>query len=309
MSKKYVFQKLIWWLITCCICAVALLWVFSKSEEKSEAQAVVLTLWNVDTFEGGKGSRTSFLGKIAAAYEKQNEGLMIMVSSRSIEGAKTAIESGELPDMISFGSYFPYIEPIGEPCVWCEGRYILYSLQEDFSPANLSNTVISQGGNNQPLVAAALYGFTGTPKVEESTTAYVKFLNGNYAYLLGTQRDACRFTSRGVQVYAKLLEEFSDLQHSIALLKTENKKACEGFIRYLLSEKSQKLVSSIGMFSPEYDIYSVDDILHDAIEKSSCRYTVSPFMDDRVIEEMQNAAQAALRGENKEVLKNFLKVS
>ena len=153
------------------------------------------------------------------------------------------------------------------------------------------------------------YGFTGTPKVEESTTAYVKFLNGNYAYLLGTQRDACRFVSRGVLVYAKPLEEFSDLQHSIALLKTENKKACEGFIRYLLSEKSQKLVSSIGMLSPEYDIYSVDDILHDAIEKSSCRYTVSPFMDDRAIEEMQNAAQAALRGDNKEVLKNFLKVS
>ncbi len=309
MLKRYLFQKLIWWLITCLICVVALLWIFPSEKEKSEEKTVVLTLWNVDTFEGGKGSRTSFLERIARAYEKRNGNTVIMVSARTEEGAREALQNGELPDMISFGSYFPYLLPIGEPSVWCKGCYVLYSTQEDFSKATLDNTVLSLGGKNQPLIAAATYGFIGEPTMEESTTAYVKFLNGNYAYLLGTQRDACRFASRGVSVYAKPIEEFSDLHQSIAVLKNENKKICDAFIRYLLSEESQKLVSSIGMLSPLYDVYSVDDGLHDTLEKSSCLYTVSPFMDERAVGEMQAAARSVLGGGSKEVLKNFLKAS
>ncbi len=296
-------------MITCCICVAALVWIFPKEKEKSEEKTVVLSLWNIDTFEGGKGSRTSFLGRIANAYEKKNENTMIMVSSRTLEGAKASIENGELPDMISFGSYFPYIAPIGEPSVWCRGCYVLYSLQEDFSKITLANTALSLGGKNQPLVAAALHGFSGLPTIEEATTAYVKFLNGNYPYLLGTQRDACRFASRGVSVYAKPIAEFSDLYQSVAVLKNENKKICDAFIGYLLSEESQKLLSSIGMFSPYYDVYTVDDSLHDTLETITPAYTVSPFMDAAAVLEMQNAAKSALDGGNKEVLKNFLKAS
>lgn len=300
---------MIWWLITCLICAVALWWVFPREEIKTGEKTVVLSLWNVDTFEGGKGSRTSFLGKVASAYEKQNGDTMIMVSSRTFEGAKAAIEQGELPDMISFGSYFPYLAPIGEPSVWCKGFYVLYSMQEDFSGVELTNTVLSSGGRNQPLVAAALHGFSGSPIVEESTTAYVKFLNGNYTYLLGTQRDTFRFASRGITVYAQAIEEFSDLDQSIAVLKNENKAACEFFIEYLLSEKSQKLLSSIGMFSPYCDVYYADDKIQDALEGIRVGYTVSPFMDDAAALGMKNAATSALNGGDKEVLKNFLKVS
>ena len=309
MSKRYVLQKIIWWLITCCICAAAIIWISPKEGGGSEQETVVLSLWNIDTFEGGKGSRTSFLGKIASSYEKKNENTMIMVSSRTLEGAKEGIEKGELPDMISFGAYFPYITPIGEPSVWCRGCYVLYSTQEDFSKVTLANTVLSLGGRNQPLAAAALHGFTGAAIIEESTTAYVNFLNGKYPYLLGTQRDACRFASRGVGVYAKPIEEFSDLSQSIAVLKDENKKTCDAFIRYLLSEESQKLVSSIGMLSPYFDVYSADDGLHDRLEKINPVYTVSPFMDEAAAEAMQNAAKSVLNGGSKEVLKNFLKAS
>ena len=82
-----------------------------------------------------------------------------------------------------------------------------------------------------------------------------------------------------------------------------------GFIRYLLSDDSQKLVSSIGMLSPLYDVYSTDDGVHDTLEQGGRLYTVSPFMDESAVAQMQNAAKVALNGGNKEVLKNFLKAS
>ena len=45
-----------------------------NSEYKFEYQGV-LTLWNVDTFEGGSGARSGWLEKKAIAFEKQNKGI------------------------------------------------------------------------------------------------------------------------------------------------------------------------------------------------------------------------------------------
>lgn len=291
------------------ICAVAIFWIVPRNDFSAPKKTTVLSLWNVDTFEGGKGSRPSFLGKIAARFEKENDGVLIMVSAKTPSGAKAAMEKGEVPDLLSFGSYFSCGTPLVEPSVWCQGGYALYSFSEDFSKANASNTVLSLGGNNQPLVAAALYGFSGVLFVEDSTTAYVKFLNGEYEYLLGTQRDACRFVSRGVAVKMRALGEFSDLKQYIAPLKEENKKLANAFIEYLLAETSQKLVVEIGMLSAKYDIYGDDAPLQNALEAEKRLYTTSPFMDESASEEMKNAALSVLHGSNKELLKNFLKRS
>ena len=52
-----------------------------KSGAGEEGRIRVVRLWNIDTFEGGRGSRTAFLSRIAAAYEKGNPGALVMVSS------------------------------------------------------------------------------------------------------------------------------------------------------------------------------------------------------------------------------------
>ena len=53
----------------------------SKEEGKSEEVKKVIRVWNVDTFEGGKGSRTNFLKRAAAKIEKKNKGVYYLITS------------------------------------------------------------------------------------------------------------------------------------------------------------------------------------------------------------------------------------
>lgn len=63
----------------------------------------ILELWNVDTFEGGSVSRTSWLEKRAIEFERQNKGTYIVVRNLTPEQLKLNLESGNTPSLISFG--------------------------------------------------------------------------------------------------------------------------------------------------------------------------------------------------------------
>lgn len=63
----------------------------------------ILELWNVDTFEGGSVSRSSWLEKRAIEFEKQNKGTYIVVRNLTPEQLKLNLESGNSPSLISFG--------------------------------------------------------------------------------------------------------------------------------------------------------------------------------------------------------------
>ena len=67
----------------------------------SNAEKRVIRVWNVDTFEGGKGSRTAFLKKTALRAENVNAGAYYLVSSYTPEGAQQAFREGDFPDVLS----------------------------------------------------------------------------------------------------------------------------------------------------------------------------------------------------------------
>ena len=219
----------------------------------------VLTVWNVDTFEGGKGSRTSFLRKIARKVEKKTEGVYFLVESYTQEGAEAAIAAGTLPDLLSFGvclsasaeaslqlSYTFAGGELGGECravPWCRGGYYLFSLADNFEETG--NVAISVGGSNLPLLAAAYADISG--EEVESQAAYVGFLSGKYRYLLGTQRDVCRFVSRNTTVYSRELTGYNDLFQYISVLKTNHRADALAFIEELLSSETQELLGEIGM--------------------------------------------------------------
>ena len=71
---------------------------------KSEEYKGIITLWHVDSFEGGIGSRKQFLLKTARTFEKQNKGVLIMVISHTPESVKESMDKGVYPDLISFGN-------------------------------------------------------------------------------------------------------------------------------------------------------------------------------------------------------------
>ena len=110
----------------------------------------------------------------------------------------------------------------------------------------------------------------------------MRFLSGKYKYLLGTQRDVCRFASRGVNVYCRPLGEFSDLYQYIGVLTDDEalKGICEDYIDALLGAEMQKKLTEIGMLSPYFDIYSADNPAADEMEKVNSHYTLNVFTSD-----------------------------
>ena len=274
---------------------------FPKKKEEKKPEKRVVLLWNVDTFEGGKGSRTSFLRRAAQEAEKERAGVYYLIASYTPEGAVAAYEAGQRPDLLSYGVG---LSVYAESCLplsydfaggktdagclaypWCRGSYYLFSMKDDFTEAGA--TAISVGGHNLGAVAAAYAGIGG--EEVESTAAYTGFLSGKYRYLLGTQRDECRFAARGASVYSKKLPEYCDLYQYISVLSAEKREDCEHFLSVLLSDKTQDSLSEIGMYP---------------IDGGEGGRTVSVFSSDEALQELGNLAR---REENVKNLDKFLK--
>lgn len=272
------------------LCAVVMATVFfpkGKPEETSVPR--VVRVWHIDTFEGGKGSRASFLKDAARKVEKEDKSVYYLVSTYTAEGASAAAAEGNYPDLLSFGIGFSdfterflplsYRFAGGETdggflaYPWCAGRYSLFSLDDNFEDGGA--VAVSSHGSNLSELAAYLNGIEG--ERVESTAAYVDFLNKKYRYLLGTQRDECRFQTRGVSVYRKDLTEFCDLYQYIACLSAEKHADCLKFLRILLSEEVQNGLSSIGMFP---------------LSETHASKTVSVFSSSEALLSLTEAARA-----------------
>ena len=311
MKIVKVLKGLAWWVVLIAVLAFSLCFAlpsFFKKEQATDYKTVV-TIWNVDTFEGGKGSRTAFLNAVAKEVEKE-ESVIFMVLSKTLEGAQMALENGEMPDLLSFGPGIR-IAASNKVYCWCMGKYALFTKRKESgrnAEPNSKNTVLSLGGKNLPTIAAALSGFSGDLRRENSLEAYVRFLNGDFAYLLGTQRDAQRLISRGVEVDATSLNDFTDLKQYITALKVENKKLGQVFIDCLLSERIQRKLTTIGMFSENYSIYGADEPLCRALEEGKIKYSLSynEWLTD--FAELSASAERVLAGvENVDFLRKILK--
>lgn len=253
------FGRILWHGLPFLLLLAAAVIVFVPQKSKEAEARTVVRVWNIDTFEGGKGSRTAFLKSVAR--ELQGEAYYL-VTSYTLEGALTAFAEGEAPDVLSFGvglsefaerllplSYFFAGGELGGKTLaypWCMGGYYLFSLT-DFEGEG--RTALSVGGENLPAVAARLEGITG--EETESVAAYTGFLSGKYRYLLGTQRDVCRFQARGVSVQARPLTKYCDLYQYIGILSSEKRDASLAFVEALLSPEVQGRLSQIGMFPLE----------------------------------------------------------
>lgn len=262
---------------------------------RTQEYDTVLTLWNIDTFEGGKGSRTSFLSSVGKRFRK---GTVVLARSMTAFGAEESLRNGELPDMVSFGGGCPFLlgvcQPLGleDPAYggtvgdramaipWCAGGYFLFTKTERKEP--VGKLYVSLGENNFPLVAKSV----GEIRAEQTVTVRPTdgcrtFLSsdGN-AVFLGTQRDVFRLEKNGAAFLAEPLEEFSDLFQYIAVCTEDSfrRALCEEFVKFLLSEEIQKGVVSLGMFPAEGNPYREGAL--SLYDRSKTAYTVSPFLSE-----------------------------
>ena len=242
-------------LIAILIIAVPIMAAAAKVDSgNTKADMQVLTLWQIDGFEGGKGSRTQYLADKA---DKLFEGksVYLNVVSLSSTAAKKNIDSGILPDMIScaptFNAHLKYINTKDFVIkTWCYGSYCILTLGENaqFDDVNAQNTVINSGKENLAKAAAVLCGLQDA-QMENSTNAYLQLLNGKYKYLFGTQRDVYRLKTREQVFSVVQVTQFNDLYQNISILTRDTKRyeTCRDFAEYI--ELNCSDVDKIGMLS------------------------------------------------------------
>lgn len=299
-------RKIIRFVCAClCICAliggmVAAFVIDSHEGDAKDEELSMLTLWQIDSFEGGTGSRADYLRAVAEQFSAGRQ-LYIEVTSLTAVAARQNLENGVVPDIISYGAGFYGIESIvkGSPEVWCMGAYCMISLNNaDFGAATAENTVINSGRDNLSGAAALFRGVYGAD-ASAPTSAYVQLINGEYDYLLGTQRDIQRLKTRNVNFYVEPVTQFNDLYQYIAVLSQNAYKAsvADEFIVYLLSQ--WQTLTKLSMLSVGNSLYS--DRLH--VLEVQYEYGLPAVAGREAIEKIMTA----IRAEDINLLKSLLK--
>ncbi len=238
----------------------------------------IITVWHVDTFEGGSGSRKAFLLKIARNFEKVNNGVLVFVISHTPLSVQENFIKGSYPDIISYGAGVEVENVISLPIEnyasggivaeknlaipWCRGGYFLIKNNE-FNIKNVNKNVclVSNAEYTLPILSILDKNYNFNLKINTQYNAYSSFVNGEGEYLLGTQRDIVRLNNRGFNYSATPLSEFNDLYQYVSVTSTNSEKIEKSidFINYLLSKESQQKLNEIDMFSCFYNVEYADE--------------------------------------------------
>ncbi|MDE7301621.1 MAG: hypothetical protein K2N47_05565 [Clostridia bacterium] len=274
----------------------------AKSEEIDSTMSRI-NMWQIDGFEGGKGSRKAFLEKCATKCFI-DENVYLNVVTLTAEAARENVAMGNLPDIISYPSLFYGIENLINNTdfvnkIWCNGSYFLLTLEGNFDDFTPQNTVINNGKDNLANVAAIFCRLNGAAR-EQPSNAYTKLISGKYKYLLGTQRDVFRLKTRGVSFKVKQLNSYNDLYQNVSIITKDsyNYQLCSRFVSYLCSENCD--VSSLGVFS-EYCKNLGDDVSFDYT--AEYEYRAFGPCGKSYVDELNSAAQ----NNNIDKLKSLLK--
>ncbi len=282
----------------------------SKNDYKA-----ILKIWHIDSFEGGEGSRASFLKSVGNKFTKKNKGVLILVTALTSESAVNRIENGEVPDLISFGASSVNVfnnlltqpslnvkdggEYLGKRYLtaWCMGGYF------KITKGNKESTklIVSQGDFNLSTVAVCLEKLTAKSVViKEPLEAYSLFLNSQDACLLGTQRDVVRLTNKGVNFNAEPVTSFNDLYQYVGVTATDKiKQSCAfSFVDFLLSSTVQKNLTQIKMASLFAGGLYAGSEPYTALENSNYAYTISPFLTQGEVKNIKEMAKEQILSQN-----------
>ena len=88
-------------------CAALLVWALPNLPQKPQTEQPlsyqgVVEMWNVESFEGGVGSREAWLTNRAAKFEAANKGLFVHVTTLTVEQVEEKLANGQSFDMICF---------------------------------------------------------------------------------------------------------------------------------------------------------------------------------------------------------------
>ncbi len=276
------------------VCVITPVMGTCRKETAEAGQSMqVITIWQIDGFEGGKGSRAQFLQNKADSLFRKSKTYAV-VTAISAEAARANLKGGNVPDIISYQAGFygldGFINAVNFAYkTWCRGGYCLLCVDGngDFSDASPQNTVINTGKENLYKAAALLTGLNGAAELS-GASAYVQLINGKYKYLLGTQRDVYRLITRGVSYQIKAITQFNDLYQNVSILSKDAAKysACKTFVEYLVKECDD--YDKIGLFKDGATLYS--DSLRQ-MENLTFECALKSFVSESFFAQINTAAE------------------
>ena len=288
--------------------------------EKTQKQKEIITGWQIDTFEGGIGSRRKFLLGVASEFEKNNKDYLVMINSYSETEANEKIKKGIFPDFISYSlgvnvcnqkqlktEYYSVGGLIGDTTYavpWCRGGYVIISKKDLTNKTKFDKVIISNSTNNLSSVAFFEEGYSAL-KLEffEPKLAYQKFISSGEV-MLGTQRDVIRLENREEEYYFAPIKAFNDLYQYFSITSSDKDKinAVNQFLDLLLSEKIQNTLTKIKMFS-EVAFIEYDNEVLNSMQNLTDFETVSVFIENKVIESIKDSLSFIKNNEQEEYLK------
>lgn len=305
---KYLMHKLIRAIfftalaLICCFTPIWAMYINKSNENSVEEQFTNINLWQIDGFEGGKGSRKKFLEDVAEKLFK-NEKIYLTVTAISAEAAQININKGIIPDVISYHAGFTGIENM--VCdkdfthkIWCKGGYCLLTLDmsADFNDINEGNCIVNAGKNNLAEVCSSMIGLRNAV-LEPPENAYLKLLNGKYKYMLGTQRDIFRLQAREAEYKVKAVSEFNDLYQVISIITDDRQKygACKKFVDKLVVSDVSKLGLMNDYCKPEENLQE--------LSKIDCKYKITSFCSGEYIKQVKESANSGELNKLKSLIK------
>lgn len=233
---------------------------------KEDTPKKVLTIYHTDVKSGGKNSRGSFLKDVAKEYNKLQNDVFVIVELYEKSEIKNAISSG-CPDIISFGSgLFDDETVFREYC----GRV---NFNDDFlSAVEVDNKIyaVPWSYNGYFLVGSgktvsvvgngmlALYLSKKELDVKTCDTVeecYNAFLSSKTPFI-ATNKELTKLFSRvdrgKIEPFdTQILCGFTDMINVLGIYKnSENNLEAEAFIEYVTSEKVQRKLTRLNLFSP-----------------------------------------------------------
>lgn len=248
----------------------------------------VVNFWQIDSFEGGTGSRANFLKEITKKFEKQNNGVFVNIESITAEKAEKLIKSGQKkPDIISYGSGVEIDENLlaelnlinipdavknikSKAVPWCIGAYFMLGDSDKNKWGNDGFLKQTKKGNS-PVFSVGIperKGHSAIDAISMGTVGEYGAFYGNstevfeaYNYsrkvnrMIGTQRDLYRLQSLEKRDLARegdvTFLEYTDLYQYVSIFKTtESKKMAtlNKYVDFILEISQQDKIGEIGMF-------------------------------------------------------------
>ena len=274
-----------------------LLFVHVKNEKVGDEEVKSISIWHIDGFEGGKGSRLSLLKKISSEFCK-DKSIIVTVKLHTIYSAESNFEKGIYPDLISYsnGLDIPYskLVEINNECYlkcWAMGGY-LYITRKGVREERI---IVSQQKYTLPIVAMRLEGISlPIKKILSSENAYYEFLADKECSLIGTQRDLFRLKNKNIEVNYKPLEKFNDLKQYISILSDDggnkNIALLRKFVDFLLEKVQAGYLKEIGLMNETgYSVQNCDETLQ-IYEGIRFEYTTKELSTKLQIKELQEYA-------------------